>query len=327
MAKLVKSGAEVFDYADVRLIPGQCVLTSRSEANTTVKFGDRTFEIPVVPANMSTIIGEKLAFWLAHNGYFYIHHRFDVDPVDFTSKAHDAGFYSSISLGVKSDDVQAVHRLADAGQVPEYITIDIAHGDAATVTTMVRHIRQNLPATFIIAGNIGTPEGVKRIEDSGAHAIKVGIGPGAACLTAPQTGFGTRDWQLSALEWCANAADEALIVADGGIRRNGDIAKSVAFGADMVMVGSMLSGHDENPGEIVEDEVGHKFVTYFGSASEFQKGERKHVEGKKLLMPYKGSIAATLGEIRDNLQSAISYAGGRKLHDLRDVGYVKLDNQ
>lgn len=322
MAKL--EALDPFDYGDVRLIPGQCVVTSRSEADTGVQFGPHHFRLPVVPANMSTIVDENLAAWLATEGYFYTMHRFDVDPIAFSEAMHGEGLYSSISLGVKDADYRAVSEFAQLDQPIDYATIDIAHGDADSVLTMVNHIKHVSPETFVIAGNVATPAAVHRLEAAGADAIKVGVGPGMACLTSPNTGFGTRGWQLSALEWCAEAAKTALIVADGGIREYGDIAKSIAFGADMVMVGGMLAGHDENPGELIEESDGRRFKVFFGSASEHQKGEVKHVEGTKLLMPYKGPIEHTYSAITEALQSSISYAGGTRLEDLRRASYVRL---
>src|SRR5699024_10944303 len=110
--------------------------------------------------------------------------------------------------------------------------------------------------------NVGTPEGVRELENAGADATKVGIGPGKACITKLKTGFGTGGWQLAAVRLCAKAASKPII-ADGGIRNNGDIAKSIRFGASMVMIGSLFAGHTETPGVIVE-ENGQKFKTYFG---------------------------------------------------------------
>jgi GMP reductase len=206
--------------------------------------------------------------------------------------------------------------------VPEYITIDIAHGHADTVKEMIFHIKKKMPAAFVIAGNVGTPEAVIDLENWGADATKVGIGPGKVCITRMKTGFGTGGWQLSALKWCARVATKPII-ADGGIREHGDIAKSIRFGATMVMVGSMLAGHEESPGETVEVD-GRLFKEYYGSASDFNKGEYKHVEGKRILEPVKGKLPDTLREMEEDLQSSISYAGGTKLADIRKVNYVIL---
>ncbi|MDU5255124.1 MAG: GMP reductase [Veillonella sp.] len=258
----------IFDYEDVQLIPNKCIVSSRSECDTHVKLGKRTFRLPVVPANMQTIIDEELAEKLAREGYFYIMHRFQPE------------------------------RRMD--------------------------LKKNLPETFIIAGNVGTPEAVRELENAGADATKVGIGPGKVCITKLKTGFGTGGWQLAAVRWCAKAATKPII-ADGGIRDHGDIAKSIRFGATMVMIGSLFAGHEESPGE--EKIVDGKAVKeYFGSASEFQKGERKNVEGKKIFIDSKGSIFDTLTEMEQDLQSAISYAGGTTLQAIRKVDYVLVKN-
>ena len=175
----------------------------------------------------------------------------------------------------------------------------------------------------MIAGNVGTPEAIIDLETWGADATKVGIGPGKVCITRMKTGFGTGGWQLSALKWCARVATKPII-ADGGIREHGDIAKSVRFGATMVMIGSMLAGLEESPGKTVVDESGKRFKEYFGSASDFNKGEYKHVEGKRILEPVKGTLAATLKEMEEDVQSSISYSGGTHLMDIRKVNYVIL---
>jgi GMP reductase len=223
---------------------------------------------------------------------------------------------------VKAADRNAIDRLASEGIGADYVTIDIAHGHADSVKRMIGHIKQKLPQAFVIAGNVGTPEAVIDLENWGADATKVGIGPGKVCITRMKTGFGTGGWQLSALKWCARVATKPII-ADGGIREHGDIAKSVRFGATMVMIGSMLAGHEESPGQTVEVD-GKLYKEYYGSASDFNKGEYKHVEGKRILEPVKGRLADTLREMQEDIQSSISYAGGKKLMDIRKVNYVIL---
>lgn len=315
----------VFDYEDIQLVPNKCIVKSRSEIDTRIKFGPMTFNIPVVPANMQTVIDEKLAVWLAQNGYFYIMHRFDEDErLPFVKRMHDQGLFASISIGVKPREHELIDELAAQNLVPEYITIDIAHGHSDTVIEMIKHIKQAMPGVFVIAGNVGTPEGVRELENAGADATKVGIGPGKACITKLKTGFGTGGWQLAAVRLCAKAASKPII-ADGGIRNNGDIAKSVRFGASMVMIGSMFAGHEETPGEVIEQD-GQKYKVYYGSASQYQKGQYKNVEGKKLLVPYRGHISDTLREMQEDLQSSISYAGGKELMALRKVDYVIVKN-
>lgn len=313
---------EIFDYDNILLLPRRCAVTSRRECDPSTEFGGRRFRIPVVPANMRTVVDERIAEALAGGGYFYIHHRFDVDNVGFARAMREKGHYVSISLGVKEADRRCVDELAATGLGADYVTIDIAHGHADSVRDMIRHIKKRLPEAFVIGGNVGTPDGVMDLERWGADATKVGIGPGKVCITRMKTGFGTGGWQLSALKWCARVATRPII-ADGGIREHGDIAKSIRFGAAMVMVGSMFAGHEESPGVTVEVD-GRRYKEYFGSASEFNKGHRSFVEGKRILEPIKGDLADTLREMEEDLQSSISYAGGRSLADIRKVNYVIL---
>ncbi|MCX7241434.1 MAG: GMP reductase [Burkholderiales bacterium] len=313
---------DIFDYDNILLLPRKCRVDSRSECDASVELGGRRFRIPVVPANMKTVVNADICVWLARNGYFYVMHRFDLDNLAFVKDMKAQGLYASISLGVKAPDYQAVDTLVALGLTPEYITIDIAHGHADSVKNMIAYLKQHLPGSFVIAGNVATPEAVIDLENWGADATKVGIGPGKVCITKLKTGFGTGGWQLSAVKWCARVATKPII-ADGGIREHGDIAKSVRFGATMVMIGSLLAGHEESPGQTVEVD-GKLYKEYYGSASDFNKGEYKHVEGKRILEPVKGTLASTLIEMEQDVQSSISYSGGKKLMDIRKVNYVTL---
>jgi GMP reductase len=268
------------------------------------------------------VVDEPITEWLAANGFFYVMHRFDVDNLAYAQRMRDKGLFVSLSSGVKQADYAVIDQLASSGLGADYITIDIAHGHADSVHKMIEHIKTKLPHTFVIAGNVATPEAVIDLENWGADATKVGVGPGKVCITKLKTGFGTGGWQLSALKWCARVATKP-IVADGGIRDHGDIAKSVRFGASMVMIGSLFAGHKESPGKTVEVD-GKLFKEYYGSASDFNKGEYKHVEGKRILEPIKGRLADTMREMREDVQSSISYGGGTKLFDIRKVNYVIL---
>lgn len=312
---------KTFDYQDVQLIPNKCILKSRKEADPQIKFGTLTFKIPVVPANMASVIDENLAAWLADNEYFYVMHRFNPEArFDFVRKMHESHRFASISIGIKDQEYQLIDQLKAAGLEPEYITVDVAHGHSIYAMKMVEYLKKQLPNSFVIVGNIATPQAVIDLENAGADATKVGIGPGKACITKLKTGFGTAGWQLSAIQQCSAVARKP-IVADGGVRHNGDIAKSIRFGASMVMIGSLFAGHLESPGEIVTID-GQKYKKYWGSASAIQKQDVHNVEGKQLLVPYRGKIADTLQEMEEDLQSAISYAGGKDLSALRGVEYV-----
>ncbi|CAK8053932.1 GMP reductase [Eupransor demetentiae] len=314
---------KTFDYDAIRLLPKKSVLKSRREADTSVILGQHRFKLPVMPANMATVIDENLAEWLSARGYFYVMHRFQPETrFDFVKKIQAKGQIASISLGITDDEYKLIDQFQTNNVCPEYITIDVAHGHSDYVIKMVRYIKEKLPNTFLIVGNLGTPEAIVEIEAAGADASKVGIGPGKACITKDKTGFGTNGWQLAAIAQCAQVANKPII-ADGGIRHNGDIAKSIRFGASMVMIGSMFAGHDETPGDIIEED-GQTYKAYYGSASAAQKGHQHNVEGRSLKVEYKGSIQSTLTAMEEDLQSAISYAGGRDLTSLKTVDYVVL---
>ncbi|PPE05930.1 GMP reductase [Williamsoniiplasma lucivorax] len=314
---------KAFDYEDIQLIPEMCIVKSRGECDTSIKLGKHTFKMPVVPANMATVVNEELCERLAERNYFYVMHRFNIDVINFVKKMKAKSLITSISVGVKTGDYEIVKDLKAQNLIPDYITIDIAHGHSLAVRDMIQHIRQQMgDQTFIIAGNVGTPSAVRDLEYWGADATKVGIGPGKVCITKLKTGFGTGGWQLSAVKWCSKAATKPII-ADGGIRVNGDVAKSIRFGATIVMIGSLFAAHAESPGNTVEID-GELYKEFFGSASEFNKGEKRYVEGRKDVIKIRGSIFETLTEMEQDLQSSISYAGGNKLLDIRKVDYVIL---
>lgn len=324
-----------YDYDDVVLTPRQAIVKSRSQIDTTVEFGSHIFALPIIPANMSSIVDENTCIWLAERNMFYIMHRFNVDTIGFIRTMRNRGLVASVSVGIKESDYELVNNMKTFNLAPEYITVDVAHGDSLEVVRMVEHIKETLPETFIIAGNIGTLNGANNLIEAGANALKIGLGPGIACLTTPNTGFGTKGHQLSTVQAIAEMVDneyeeKIFIIADGGIRNSGDIAKSIALGAHMVMIGGMLSGHDENPGEITKpnpDDPTTWVKTFYGSASAEQKGNNKHVEGRSMLVPYKGSLETTLQTLKENLQSSISYAGGDELAALQHVTYVLFNQQ
>lgn len=316
---------KIFDYNDVQLIPNKCIVKSRSECDTSVKLGKYTFKIPVVPSNMSSVINEKLAIILAKKNYFYIMHRFDIDNLKFINKMHGLKLYASVSLGIKKEDFDFVEKMVKCNAIPEFITIDIAHGHNSKVKELIYKIKDLTKGkTFVIAGNVGTPLAVRDLQRWGADAIKVGIGPGKVCITRIKTGFGTGGWQLSALYWCSKAANVPLI-ADGGIRVNGDIAKSIRFGATMCMIGSMFAAHEESPGK-TKTLKGIEYKEYYGSASEYNKSEKRYIEGKLENIKIRGSLFSTLKHMKEDLQSSISYAGGKDLTALKKVDYIILQD-
>jgi GMP reductase len=276
--------------------------------------------MPIVPANMECVIDENTATRLAEGGYFYIMHRFKVNPVIFTSQMKTLGLVSSISLGVNEDSYQIVDELKSIGVEPDFITLDIAHGHSIKMEKMIKYIKKNLPNTFIIAGNISSGDAVRDLEEWGADALKLGIGPGSACTTWPSTGFGSRNCQASTIYNCSLVATKPII-ADGGIKVPGDIAKSLVMGATMVMVGGMLSGFKDSPGHLVNVDGKNK-KEFWGSASQFQSGKSNRIEGTKLLIDYKDrSILDEMKYLEECIQSSISYGGGTDVSCFNQVKY------
>ena len=314
---------KVFDFDDLTLIPQFSRAGSRSECDTSCVFGKHTFKLPVVPANMESVINEELAIKLAENGYFYILHRFNLDEVSFVNKMKNLGLISSISVGVNEDSYSLIDELVSKNLIPDYITIDIAHGHSIKMEKMVYYIKNRMPDTFLIGGNVCTPDAVYDLTEWGCDAIKCGIGGGSVCTTYHSTGFGNRGWQANMIEWCSKSA-VVPIIADGSIKRDSDIVKSLVLGATMVMVGGMFAGYDESPGDIVEGRDG-KCKEFWGSASASQSGKTNRIEGIRTLVEYKRtSIFNKLKEVEESLQSAISYAGANpnNLHCLVGVDYV-----
>jgi len=311
-----------FDFQNINLVPRKCIVGSRSECDTQITLGPCVFNMPVVPANMECVINEEVAIKLAQSGYFYVYHRFNVDLLNFSLRMKNLGLPLSISVGVNEPDYELLNLLKSQDCIPDYITIDIAHGHSVKMEAMIKWIKVELPSVFIIAGNVSTPEAVKDLEDWGAHAIKVGIGPGSACTTYTATGFGSRNAQASVIEICSLASSRALIIADGGIKEPGDIAKALVLGADVVMVGGMFSALTDSPGSTVRGEDGKLYKEFWGSASAFQSGKHNRIEGIKKLLPLKNnSVLEEMDYLKECLQSAISYGGGKTVYDLNDVTY------
>jgi GMP reductase len=312
-----------FDFDDINLIPKKCVVNSRSECNTSVKLGGYIFKLPIVPANMECVLDTELARNLAKSGYFYILHRFYQDSViiAFLNNMNKDGLITSISLGVNEDSYQLIEKILKYELSVDFITIDIAHGHSVKMENMLKYLKEKMPNTFLIAGNVSTVEAVFELEKWGADAIKVGIGPGGSCTTYLSTGFGSRNCQASTIYHCATVAN-VPIIADGGIKNPGDIAKSLVLGATMVMVGGMMSGYSDSPGEVIEIN-GKEYKEFWGSASSFQSGKSNRIEGKKTLIEFKNkSILEGLKYIEECLQSSISYGGGKDLDTFVTVHWV-----
>ena len=309
-----------FDFDDINLIPRYSVVDSRQECDTSIRIGDHKFKNPIIPANMESVINEELAKNLARNGYFYVMHRFNIDTKQFIINMKKENLITSISIGVNQDSYDLILDLVKNNLIPDYITIDIAHGHCKKMKKMLRHLQENMIDSFIIAGNVSSVDATVDLDKWGADAIKVGVGPGSACTTFPTTGFGSRNIQASVVNECASVT-EKMVICDGGIKTPADITKAIVMGASMVMIGGMLSSFLDSPGRTVEiDDV--KYKEFYGSASARQ-GNKNRIEGMVKLNKIKNTtIVEYLDYLTECLQSSISYGGGKTLTDLKSVKWI-----
>jgi IMP dehydrogenase len=234
------------------------------------------------------------------------------------------------AVGVRDKEMRRVEAVLEAGA--DCIVVDIAHGDSHLEIEMIQNIRKHFPTAQIIAGNVATADGTKRLIDAGADAVKVGVGPGSICITRQVAGSGVP--QLSAVIECAEAARPhgIPVIADGGIRHPGDVAKALAAGASTVMIGSMLAGTDESPGMIMTRR-GHRYKASRGMASLEANIERNKREGNDLTqeeiedyvaegveaaVPYRGSAREVLTQLVGGLQSGMSYSGAHSVEELQE---------
>jgi len=233
------------------------------------------------------------------------------------------------AVGVRDKEMRRVESALNAGA--DCIVVDIAHGDSHLEIDMIKGIRKSFPDAQIVGGNVATADGTKRLIDAGVDCVKVGVGPGSICITRQVAGSGVP--QLTAIIECAEAAREAgiPIIADGGIRHPGDVAKAIAAGAQTVMIGSMLAGTDESPG-MVMTRKGHRYKTSRGMASLTANIERNKREGNDLTreeiedyvaegveaaVPYRGKAREVLMQLVGGLQSGMSYSGAKSIEEFQ----------
>ncbi len=300
-------------YKDISLIPNLGSIGSRSEADTWQTFLGREFRMPVCPSNMKCTIDTDIAKQLSADGYFYIMHRFDHDQFDFVEKAQDWDFIS-ISVGVKPEDIELIKKIAASPLRVHAVTIDIAHGHHPWAMQMIKTIKSYLGSrdVQIIAGNVATAEGAKYLYDSGADAVKVGIGQGMACTTKDKTGFTLP--MFSCVRNIYEKYPEIPLIADGGVRCNGDIAKALVAGADMVMTGGVFAQLSDSPSKTITGTDGKKYKEYYGSASSQNKGHTKNIEGTLVCIPAEFmTYRDKFEEMQQDLQSSISYSGKKDL--------------
>lgn len=317
-------------FKDVMIRPKRSTLNSRSEVSLNRKFkflhAPGEWEgIPIIAANMDSVGTFPMAKILAnHNLFTTIHKHYSIEEWTTFIQSSEASIFEhiAISTGTSSNDAEKLDALLKAFPQIRFICIDVANGYSEHFADFVKRTRDRHPEKVIMAGNVVTGEMVEELLLSGADIVKVGIGPGSVCTTRIKTGVGYP--QLSAIIACADAAHGlgGQVISDGGCKSPGDVAKAFGGGADFVMLGGMLAGHDESGGHIIE-ENGEMFKLFYGMSSE--TAMKKHSggvadyrasEGKTVKIPYKGPVTETLLDILGGLRSTCTYVGARQLKEL-----------
>jgi len=333
------------DFCDVLIRPKRSKSPSRKSVDLNKKYiflnsNALWTGLPIIASNMDTTGTFAMANVLRqYNALTALHKHYTGDQlVEFYNDIWGNRQFAWYTMGIKDDDfVKLQHVLGRVGEL-FFINIDVANGYTEFFVDKIKQVRQLLPYATIMAGNVCTPDMVQELLLSGADIVKIGIGPGSVCTTRIQTGVGYP--QLSSIIECADAAHglKGHICADGGCTTPGDVVKAFAGGADFVMLGGMLSGHDECEGEWEEEgeviwEKGKapvstgrfikKSLRFYGMSSQQAmdkysggKASYKTSEGKCVEVPYKGPVVDTLQDIMGGLRSACTYVGTESLRDL-----------
>ncbi len=317
-------------FKDVMIRPKRSTLNSRSQVNLEreFKFLHSSFVwkgIPIIAANMDTVGTFEMAKALANKHLLTaIHKHYTINQWDKFLKDTPENIlnYIAVSTGTGKSDSEKLAKILALNSQLKFICIDVANGYSEHFVRFLKQARESYPDKVIIAGNVVTGEMVEELLLAGADIVKVGIGPGSVCTTRVKTGVGYP--QLSAIIECADAAHGlgGQIISDGGCKTPGDIAKAFGAGADFVMLGGMLAGHNESGGKIVERN-GEKYKEFYGMSSSTAMG--KHVggiaeyrasEGKTVEVPFRGDVENTLQDILGGLRSTCTYVGARRLKEL-----------
>ena len=329
-------------FKDVMIRPKRSTLSSRAQVSLerNFKFLHSSFEwvgVPIMAANMDTVGTFEMAKELARDKLFTaIHKHYTIEEWknNLANVSDDFYNYIAISSGTGKDDEKKMSEIFHLFPQLKFICIDVANGYSEHFVKYVKNTRKNFPDKVIIAGNVVTGEMVEELLLSGADIVKVGIGPGSVCTTRVKTGVGYP--QLSAIIECADAAHGlgGQIISDGGCATPGDVAKAFGAGADFVMLGGMLSGHEESGGELIEVN-GEKFKQFYGMSSE--TAMKKHVggvanyrasEGKTVKVLYKGKVATTIQDILGGIRSTCTYVGASRLKELtKRTTFIRVAEQ
>jgi GMP reductase len=329
-------------FKDVMFRPKRSTLKSRSEVDLNREF---TFlhtqkkwkGTPIIAANMDTVGTFEMALELSKEKIITaIHKHYTIEEWSnfLNNQPENIHQYIALSTGTGKTDEEKIKTILKNHPKIEFLCIDVANGYSEHFVEFVKRARANFPDKIIIAGNVVTGEMVEELLLAGADIIKVGIGPGSVCTTRVKTGVGYP--QLSAIIESSDAAHglKGHIIADGGCKVPGDVAKAFGGGADFVMLGGMFAGHDESGGEMVE-ENGKKFKLFYGMSSKTAMdkhsggvAEYRASEGKTVKVPYKGAVLETVKDILGGVRSTCTYVGASTLKELsKRTTFIRVQEQ
>ena len=354
------------DFSDVLIKPKRSTLGSRKEVdlNRSYTFRNATDNssytgVPIMASNMDGVGTFEMADALINQKLFtcLVKTYSSAELIQYFTTGNGLAkrCFVAMSIGIAEQDLEKLDHVMNMVDI-KFLCIDVANGYSQRFATTVEQIREKYPELIIIAGNVVTGEMTEELILSGADIVKVGIGPGSVCTTRIKTGVGYP--QLSAIIECADAAHGlgGHIIADGGCSSSGDVAKAFGAGADFVMLGGMLAGHDEGGGDVVTkfyqtDQINYEvqqhlsnekhvieeksFVTFYGMSSDTANikhfgglKDYRSSEGRTVKIPYKGQISNTVQDILGGIRSACTYAGARKLKDLsKCTTFIRVNNQ
>ena len=331
-----------YDFSSVLIKPKynkEFNISSRKEVNLkkTFKFKHNSWTgVPIIAANMDTTGTFGVYSVLSKYNILTAFHKFYTlsDFQDFKKTNNLNPEYFMVSTGISDDNYNNLIEIVDNIEC-KWICVDIANGYIKSFREFCKRIRDKYPDKIIVAGNVVTPDIVyDLINDCGVDIVKVGIGPGSACTTRIKTGVGVP--QLSAIMNCKDSAKRAggYIISDGGITCPGDMSKAFGADADFVMMGGQFAGHDENPGDIVEED-GKKLKMFYGMSSEFamvkhfgKMNTYRSSEGRCIKIPYKGKLENTVNDYLGGIRSTCTYIGCHNLKDMSEkTNFIVVSQQ
>lgn len=313
---------EALTYNDVLITPQFSDIESRKEVSLSSKLGFIECELPIIASPMDTVSEEQMATAMDSKGALAILHRYNSieEQASMVTAVRKESSLVGAAVGTSGDYLERAYACYEAGA--DVICIDVAHGHHILMKAALRQLRQMVgDDVHIMAGNIATLGGYNDLCDWGADSVRCNIGGGSICSTRIQTGHGVPG--LQTIFDCAKSknAGSIPIIADGGIRNSGDIVKALAAGADFVMLGSLLAGTTESPGDIMIGRDGNKHKAYRGMASKDAqmswRGKTASLEGIATTIPYKGSVINILDDLERGIRSGLSYSGARTIDELQ----------